>query len=153
MTEVLIFISIWKIWSLLISKIVSKSVTRIMSWSSWKKAKQIGLSTVIKFFLCSKKTNVKNDSATYLQYVDVEFLLQLCKIILCTSWAMTNACLSKCFYSKPNFMKNWQAVWKCVCVEKEIKHCGDYLKVTRLVSHLQGVCAGCHLKGWVSRVE
>lgn len=74
-----------------------------MSWSSWKKAKQIGLSTVIKFFLCSKKTNVKNDSATYLQYVDVEFLLQVCKIMLCTSWAMTNVCVSKCFYSKPNF--------------------------------------------------
>lgn len=33
------------------------------------------------------------------------------------------------------FMKNWQAVWKCLCVDQEIKHCGDYLKVTRLISH------------------
>lgn len=33
----------------------------------------------------------------------VKFLLEVCEIILCTSWAMTNACLSKCFYSKPNF--------------------------------------------------
>lgn len=46
---------------------------------------------------------MKNDSATYLQYVDVEFLLQVCKIVLCTSRGVTNACLSECFDSKPDF--------------------------------------------------
>lgn len=65
--------------------------------------KQIGLWTLKKFFLCSKKTNLKNDSATYLQYVDVEFLLQVCKIVLYASHGMTNACLTEWFYSKPAF--------------------------------------------------
>lgn len=30
-------------------------------------------------------SNLKNDGTTCLQYVDVEFLLQVCKIVLCTS--------------------------------------------------------------------
>lgn len=33
----------------------------------------------------------------------MEFLLHVCKIILCTSWAIANASLSKCLYSKSNF--------------------------------------------------
>lgn len=61
---------------------------------------------------------------------------------------MTNACLSEWFYSKPvfNAYEELEGSMKSVCIYKGIKHCGDYLKVTRLISHLQGVCAGCHLK-------
>lgn len=45
---------------------------------------------------------MKHNSATDLQCVDTEFLLEVCKIVLCTSGGVTYACLSECFYSKPD---------------------------------------------------
>lgn len=35
--------------------------------------------------------------------ISKELLIQVCKIVLRTSYGMTNACLSECFYSTLNF--------------------------------------------------
>lgn len=46
-----------------------------------------------------------------------------------------------------NVYEELGAVLECLCTEEEMRHYEECVKVAvRLISHLQGVCASCHLK-------